>query len=141
MTTQALSPRILKLRQREDQLAAVQEDAARQLQQRKADLPTTAEIGEYVADCREFLAEGRIPERKPERKELNRNFIELIEVVDRDAVSTYTIPMPSDAVTKEQTPVLDFVQSGPLIRSSALDTTRSRMWTATGSVDQITCIG
>ena len=110
LTMQALSPRILKLRQREDQLAAAQEDAARQLQQRRADLPTTAEIGEYVADFREFLAEGSIPERKA----LIRNFVESIEVEDRDAILTYTIPMPSDGVTKERTPVLDFVQSGPL---------------------------
>ena len=109
LTMQALSPRILKLRQREDQLAAAQEDAARQLQQRRADLPSTAEIGEYVADFREFLAEGSIPERKA----LIRNFVESIEVDDRDAILTYTIPMPSDGVTKERTPVLDFVQSGP----------------------------
>jgi len=118
LTMQALSPRILKLRQREDQLAAAQEDAARQLQQRRADLPTTAEIGEYVADFREFLAEGSIPERKA----LIRNFVESIEVDDQDAVLTYTIPMPSDGVTKEKTPVLDFVQSGPLFRTSTYRT-------------------
>ena len=109
LTMQALSPRILRLRQREDQLAAAQEDAARQLQQRRADLPTTAEIGEYVADFREFLAEGSIPERKA----LIRNFVESIEIDDRDAILMYTIPMPSDGVTRERTPVLDFVQSGP----------------------------
>ena len=106
---QALSPRILKLRQREDQLAAAQEDAARQLQQRRADLPTTVEIGEYVADFREFLADGSTPERKA----LIRNFVESIEIDDRDAIPTYTVPMPSDGVSKERTPVLDFVQSGP----------------------------
>ena len=110
LTMQALSPRILKLRQREDQLAAAQEDAARQLQQRRADLPSTAEIVEYVADFRDFLAEGSIPERKA----LIRNFVESIEVEDRDAILMYTIPMPSDGVTRERTPVLDFVQSGPL---------------------------
>ncbi len=80
------------------------------MRQRKADLPTTAEIGEYVADFREFLAAGSTPERKA----LIRNFVESIEVDDRDAILTYTIPMPSDGVTRERTPVLDFVQSGPL---------------------------
>ena len=73
----------------------------------------TSEIGEYVADFREFLAEGSIPERKA----LIRNFVESIEVDDRDAILTYTIPMPSDGVTKERTPVLDFVQSGPPTRT------------------------
>ncbi|MCY3734730.1 MAG: recombinase family protein [Chloroflexi bacterium] len=113
LTMHALSPRILKLRQREDQLAAAQENAARQLKQRRADLPTTAEIGVYVADFREFLAEGSIPERKA----LIRNFVESIEVDDRDAILTYTIPMPSDGVTRERMPVLDFVQSGPPSRT------------------------
>ena len=109
LTMQALSPRILKLRQREDQLEAAQEDAARQLRQRKADLPTTEEIKEYVADFRDFLSAGNVPERKA----LIRNFVKSIDVVGDDATLTYTIPMPSDGVTKERTPVLDFVQSGP----------------------------
>ena len=109
LTMQALSPRILKLRQREDQLEAAQEDAARQLRQRKADLPTTEEIKEYVAEFRDFLSAGSIPERKA----LIRNFVKSIDVAGDDATLTYTIPMPSDGVTKERTPVLDFVQSGP----------------------------
>ncbi len=109
LTMQALSPRILKLRQREDQLEAAQEDAARQLRQRKADLPTTEEIKEYVAEFRDFLSAGSIPERKA----LIRNFVKSIEVAGNEATLEYTIPMPSDGVTKERTPVLDFVQSGP----------------------------
>ena len=109
LTMQALSPRILKLRQREDQLAAAHEEAERQLRQRKADLPTSAEIREYVSDFRQFLEAGTIPERKA----LIRNFVKSIEVNGGDATLTYTIPMPSDGVTKERTPVLDFVQSGP----------------------------
>ena len=39
LTFEALSPRILSLRQSEDQLAAARADAARQLTQRKVDLP------------------------------------------------------------------------------------------------------
>ena len=109
LTMQALSPRILKLRQREDQLEAAQEDAARQLRQRKADLPTTEEVKEYVAEFRDFLSAGSIPERKA----LIRNFVKSIEVAGEEATLTYTIPMPSDGVTRERTPVLDFVQSGP----------------------------
>ena len=73
------------------------------------ELPTTEEIKGYVADFREFLQEGTFPERKA----LIRNFVEGIEVVGDEAVLTYTIPMPSDGVTRESASVLDFVQSGP----------------------------
>ena len=58
LTMQALSPRILALRQREDQLPAAREDADRQLRQRKPDLSTSAEIAEYGADFRRFLESG-----------------------------------------------------------------------------------
>ena len=109
LTLEALSPRILSLRHREDQLAAAREDAAAQLRRRKVELPTSEEIREYVADFRCFLREGTIPEQKA----LIRNFVQGIEVVNDEATLTYTIPMPSDGVTSEETPVLDFVQSGP----------------------------
>ena len=109
LTLEALSPRILSLRHREDQLAAAREDAAAQLRRRKVELPTTEEIREYVADFRCFLREGTIPEQKA----LIRNFVQGIEVVNDEATLTYTIPMPSDGVTSEEAPVLDFVQSGP----------------------------
>ena len=108
LTLEALSPRILSLRQREDQLAAAREDAAAQLGNRRVELPTTEEIKEYVADFRSFLQEGTIPERKA----LIRNFVQGIEVVGDEARLTYTIPMPSDGVKSESAPVLDFVQSG-----------------------------
>ena len=109
LTLEALSPRILSLRQREDQLAAAREEAAAQLACRKVELPTTEEIKEYVADFRSFLQEGTIPERKA----LIRNFVQGIEVAGDEATLRYTIPMPSDGVTSEEAPVLDFVQSGP----------------------------
>ncbi len=109
LTYEALSPRILKLRQQEDQLAAARDDAVRQLEQRRSDLPSTPEIKRYVADFREFLQAGTIPERKA----LIRNFVKGIKV-DGDEVSIrYTIPMPSDGATQDQESVLDFVQSGP----------------------------
>ena len=73
------------------------------------ELPTTEEIKGYVADFREFLQEGTIPECKA----LIRNFVEGIEVSGDEAVLTYTIPMPNDGVTSESTSVLDFVKSGP----------------------------
>ena len=108
LTLDALSPRILSLRHREDQLKAAREEAAAQLDQRRIDLPTTEEIRGYVADFRNFLREGTIPERKA----LIRNFVAGIEVVDDEATLTYTIPMPNDGVTQESATVLDFVQSG-----------------------------
>ena len=109
LTLEALSPRILSLRHREEQLEAARYDAASQLEQRRVDLPTTKEIKEYVSDFREFLKEGTIPERKA----LIRNFVEGIEVVGDEATLTYTIPMPNDGVSQESASVLDFVQSGP----------------------------
>ena len=109
LTLEALSPRILSLRQREDQLAAAREDAARQLTQRKVELPTSDEIKAYVADFRSFLEEGTFPERKA----LIRNFVQGIEVTGDEATLSYTIPMPAGGVTSERAPVLDFVQSGP----------------------------
>ena len=109
LTLEVLSPRIFSLRHREEQLEAARDDAATQLEQRRVELPTTEEIARYVADFRDFLQEGTIPECKA----LIRNFVEGIEVVGDEAVLTYTIPMPSDGVTSESASVLDFVKSGP----------------------------
>ena len=113
LTYEALSPRILKLRQQEDQLAAARDDALRQLEQRRAELPSTPEIKRYVAEFREFLAAGTIPERKA----LIRNLIKGIKVDGDEVLIRYTIPMPSDRVIEDRAPVLDFVQSGPPSRT------------------------
>ncbi len=109
LTLEVLSPRIFSLRHREEQLEAALDDALRQLEQRRIELPTTEEMKEYVADLREFLKEGTIPERKA----LIRNFVEDIKVVEDEATLTYTIPMPKGGISQESAPVLDFVQSGP----------------------------
>ena len=106
---EALSPRILALKSRQDQLVAAREEAEAQMEQRRAELPTSKEIKGYVADFRALFQEGTFPERRA----LIRNFVRGIEVVDDEAVLTYTIPMPQDGVTSESAPVLDFVQSGP----------------------------
>ena len=52
---------------------------------------STEEIKGYIADFREFLQEGTLPERKA----LIRNFVEGIEVAGDEATLTYTIPMPN----------------------------------------------
>ena len=109
LTLEVLSPRIMSLRHREEQLEAAREDAETRLEQRRVVLPDTEEIAEYAADFRAFLKEGTIPEKKV----LIRNFVEDIEVEGDEAVLTYTVPMPSDGVTSESASVLDFVQSGP----------------------------
>ena len=119
LTLEVLSPRILSLRHSEEQMEAARDDAERQLEQRRMELPTTEEIKEYVADFRDFLEEGTIPECKA----LIRNFVEGIEITGDEATLTYTIPMPSDGVTRESASVLDFVQSGPP------DLTKSRTFT------------
>ena len=109
LTLEVLSPRIMSLRHREEQLEAAREDAETQLEQRRVALPETEEIVRYVADFQHFLKDGTIPEKKA----LIRNFVEGIEVVGDDATLTYTVPMPSDGVTRESASVLDFVQSSP----------------------------
>jgi len=106
---EVLSPRILSLKSRQDQLVAAREEAEFQLEQRRAELPTSKEIKGYVADFRTLFQDGTFPERKS----LIRNFVQGIEIVEDEAVLTYTIPMPQDGVTKESASVLDFVQSGP----------------------------
>ena len=106
---EVLSPRILALKGRHDQLTAALEEAEGKLEQRRMDLPTSDEIGGYVADFREFLGSGTFPERKA----LLRNFVEGIEIMGEEATLTYTIPMPQDGVIQEPASVLDFVQSGP----------------------------
>ena len=109
LTLEVLSPRIMSLRHREEQLEAARDDSETQLEQRRVELPNTEEIARYVADFRDFLQEGTIPERKA----LIRNFVEGIEVVGDEATLTYTVPMPNDGVTSESASVLDFVKSGP----------------------------
>ena len=78
------------------------------IQRARTESSTTEEIKAYVADFRSFLCEGTVPERKA----LIRNFVKGIKVTGNEARLTYTIPMPSDGVTSEEAPVLDFVQSG-----------------------------
>ncbi len=108
LTIEALSPRILQLRHRQDQLTAARDEAAALLEQRRVDLPSTQEIKSYVTDLRTSLQAGTFLERKA----LVRNFVKGIEVVGDEVALTYTIPMPAGGVTRERTSVLDFVQSG-----------------------------
>ena len=140
LTLEALSPRILSLRHREEQLEAARDDAERQLEQRRVELPTTEEIKGYVADFRELLQEGTFPERKA----LIRNFVEGIEITGDKVVLTYTVPMPNDGVTSESASVLDFVQSGPPGKTRTGDAVNCRgLQQGTGStfrgVPQLPC--
>ena len=130
LTLEVLSPRIMSLRHREEQLEAARDDAETQLEQRRVELPNTEEITRYVADFRDFLKDGTIPERKA----LIRNFVEGIEVVGDEATLTYTVPMPSDGVTSESASVLDFVKSGP--PPHTVDTTIFEMWLGSLSTHQ-----
>ncbi len=97
LTFGELSPRILPLRHREEQMDAAREDAVLQLEQRRIELPTTEEMRAYVADLLEFLKEGSIPERKA----LIRNFVKDIKVKRGEATLTYTLPMPKGGVSQE----------------------------------------
>ncbi len=111
-------------------MEAARDDAETQLEQRRVELPNTEEIARYVADFRDFLREGTIPERKA----LIHNFVEGIEVVGDEATLTYTVPMPSDGATSESASVLDFVKSGP--PAHTVDTTIFEMWLGSLSTHQ-----
>ncbi len=106
LTLEALSPRILSLRHREEQLEAALDETARQLEQRRVELPTSEEMKAYVTDLREFLKGGSIPERKA----LIRNFVKDIKVKGEEATLTYTLPMPNGGITQESASVLTLVQ-------------------------------
>ena len=123
LTLEVLSPRILSLRHREEQLEAAMDEAVSQLEQRRVDLPTTEEIKLYVADFRELIQEGTFPERKA----LVRNFVENIEVKKNEATLTYTIPMPRDGVSQESASVLDFVQYSPPLHTWSNVKTRTHL--------------
>ena len=120
----------MSLRHREEQLEAARDDAETRLEQSRVELPNTEEITRYVADFRDFLKDGTIPERKA----LIRNFVEGIEVVGGEATLTYTVPMRSDGVTSESASVLDFVKSGP--PPLTVDTTIFEMWLGSLSAHQ-----
>ena len=75
-----------------------------------------------MADFRSLLEQGTFPERKA----LIRNFVQGIEVEGDEAILTYTIPTPSDGVTREGASLLDFVQPGP--PRFTVDTTIFEMW-------------
>ena len=109
LTLEALSPRILSLRARQDQLTAARAEEADRLRQRKVALPTSKDIRGYVDDFRSFLEEGELPKRKA----LIRNFVQSIEVKGIEAKLTYTMPMPPSATSSEAASVLAFVSSGP----------------------------
>ena len=82
--------------------------AEAQLERRWAELPTGKKVKGYVADFGEFLLE----EAFLERKVLIRKFVQGVEIVEDEAVLTYTIPMPQDGVKSESASVLDFIQFG-----------------------------
>ena len=72
-------------------------------------LEQAEEIARCIADFRDFLKEGAIPEKKA----LIRNFVEAIEVEGDEATLTYAAPMSRDGVKRESASVLDFVQYRP----------------------------
>ena len=59
LTLEALSPHILNLRHRQDQLTAARDEAESQLEQRRVDLPGTDEIKGYVAASRGVQGGGQ----------------------------------------------------------------------------------
>ena len=109
LTLEVLSPRIMSLRHREEQLEAAREDAETRLEQRRVALPDTEEIVRYVADLRDFLKDGDDPRAQGAHPQLRGGH----RGDGDEATLTYTVPMPSDGAMSESASVLDFVKSGP----------------------------
>ncbi|MCY4623582.1 MAG: recombinase family protein [Chloroflexi bacterium] len=107
LTLEALSPRILALRARQDQLNAARDEAQAHLQERKRELPTAKEVKGYVQDFHTLLQRADFPERKA----LIRNFVKRIEVTGSEATLDYTVPMPPHGALQEGSSVRTFVQA------------------------------
>ena len=102
-TLEVISLRILKLRH---QLTAAREETESRIEERRVELPDTADISESVTDFGALLEEAT----PPELKLMMSHSVKGIKVVDDEATLTYCIPTPSGEVTREGTSVRDFVR-------------------------------
>ena len=85
LTLEVLSPRILSLRHREEQLEA----ARAILSQRRAVLDDVNTIAAYAQDMKDFLDESELTERRA----FIETFVKEIVVMPGDALLRYTIPI------------------------------------------------
>ncbi len=108
LSLEDLSPRIQQLRQRQDQLLAVQGEFEQMLINRKADVADLTLVTRYAEDLRELLTTGNLVEQKS----FIRSFVKKVQVQRQEAVITYTLPLPPDQPDDDKTGVLAFIHDG-----------------------------
>ena len=65
-------------------------------------------VKHYVEDLRNLLSEGFLAEKKV----FIRSFVEEVKVIGKEAVLTYTMPLPPQGTIEEQLAVPSIVQHG-----------------------------
>lgn len=108
LTLNDLAPRIQALRHQEDQLQAARLDLEELLAERKIQLADEKVVRSYVEDLREVLTNSPLPEQKA----FIRSFIKEVRVTGKEALLTYTIPLPPEGLLQESAAVLDTVHHG-----------------------------
>ena len=103
-----LAPRIQSLRHQEDQLQAARLEIEEVLAERKTQLADEKLVRNYVEDLREVLTNSPLPEQRA----FIRSFVKEVEVTGKEALLTYTIPLPPEWSLQETAAVLDTVHYG-----------------------------
>jgi site-specific DNA recombinase len=106
-----LAERIHHLKNRRDLLQSTRWELEWQLKDRKVELADSNTVKHYVEDLRNLLTDSKFSEKRA----FIRSFIKEVNVQDKKATLTYTIPMPPKGITSEEVSVLPIVHyGGPL---------------------------
>lgn len=92
LATADVARRIQELRRKQDQLLAAKQDSEGALLDRKQELVSAAELGDYTEDMRRLLDQGTLAERKS----FMWTFVREITVKDGQAVIKFALPVPPD---------------------------------------------
>jgi site-specific DNA recombinase len=103
-----LSERIHHLKNRRDLLHSKRWELEWQLKDRKVELADSNIVKRYVEDLRNLLTDSKFSEKRA----FIRSFVKEVNVQDKKATLTYTIPMPPKGITSEEIQVLPIVHYG-----------------------------
>lgn len=99
-----LAPRIRDLRLRNEKLQERKVQVENLLSDRRIELASPEIVSRYVSDMRRVLEESELTEKRA----FLRGFIKRIQVIDREGLITYVVPI--NGVLEERTGVLPIVQ-------------------------------
>ena len=106
-----LASRIQYLKNRKDMLESTRWELEWQLKDRKVELADNKTIRHYVEDLKNLLTESKLSEKRA----FIKSFVKEVNVQDKKATLTYTIPMPPEGITSEELPVLPIVHYGGVL--------------------------